>query len=113
MPGSRNRTGTDPSLNHPLTMSYMGAGSGWGKRLGRRDFHAPPPGEGRGPEGARGGSYFGPHRQPELQRYLSCACAKALGAKLLFKGDDFAHTDVARARGGRDQHRYGYRHPRS
>ena len=28
---------------------------------------------------------------------LSYACAKAHGAKLLFKGDDFAHTDVARA----------------
>ena len=26
---------------------------------------------------------------------LCCACAKAHGAKLLFKGDDFAHTDVA------------------
>ena len=28
---------------------------------------------------------------------LSYACAKAHGAKLLFKGEDFAHTDVARA----------------
>jgi ribonuclease VapC len=28
---------------------------------------------------------------------LSYACAKAHGARLLFKGDDFAHTDVARA----------------
>ena len=28
---------------------------------------------------------------------LSYACAKAHGAKLLFKGDDFAHTDVAKA----------------
>lgn len=28
---------------------------------------------------------------------LSYACAKAHGAKLLFKGEDFARTDVARA----------------
>jgi ribonuclease VapC len=28
---------------------------------------------------------------------LSYACAKAHGAKLLFKGDDFAHTDIAKA----------------
>ena len=28
---------------------------------------------------------------------LSYACAKAHGAKLLFKGGDFAHTDIARA----------------
>jgi ribonuclease VapC len=28
---------------------------------------------------------------------LSYACAKAHGAKLLFKGEDFVHTDVARA----------------
>jgi ribonuclease VapC len=28
---------------------------------------------------------------------LSYACAKAHGAKLLFKGDGFAHTDVAKA----------------
>ena len=28
---------------------------------------------------------------------LSYACAKARGAKLLFKGEDLAHTDVARA----------------
>jgi len=28
---------------------------------------------------------------------LSYACAKAHGARLLFKGDDFAHTDIARA----------------
>jgi uncharacterized protein with PIN domain len=27
---------------------------------------------------------------------LCCACAKAHGAKLMFKGEDFAHTDVAR-----------------
>jgi ribonuclease VapC len=27
---------------------------------------------------------------------LSYACAKAHGAKLLFKGDDFVHADVAR-----------------
>jgi ribonuclease VapC len=28
---------------------------------------------------------------------LSYACAKVHGARLLFKGDDFVHTDVARA----------------
>ena len=28
---------------------------------------------------------------------LSYACAKAYGARLLFKGEDFAHTDAARA----------------
>lgn len=28
---------------------------------------------------------------------LTYACAKAHGARLLFKGDDFAHTDIARA----------------
>lgn len=28
---------------------------------------------------------------------LSYACAKAHGARLLFKGSDFAHTDIARA----------------
>jgi len=28
---------------------------------------------------------------------LSYACAKVHGARLLFKGDDFAHTDIARA----------------
>ena len=28
---------------------------------------------------------------------LSYACAKAHNARLLFKGDDFAHTDIARA----------------
>jgi ribonuclease VapC len=28
---------------------------------------------------------------------LSYACAKAHGAKLLFKGGDFAHTDIAKA----------------
>jgi ribonuclease VapC len=28
---------------------------------------------------------------------LSYACAKAHGARLLFKGGDFAHTDIARA----------------
>jgi hypothetical protein len=51
MPGPRNRTGTDPSLNHPLTMPYMGAGLRQEKRLGRSDFHPPLPGEGRGAEG--------------------------------------------------------------
>jgi hypothetical protein len=34
MPGPENRTGTDPSLNHPLTMPYMGAGSGREKGWG-------------------------------------------------------------------------------
>ncbi len=28
---------------------------------------------------------------------LSYACAKAHGARLLFKGEDFTHTDIARA----------------
>jgi ribonuclease VapC len=28
---------------------------------------------------------------------LSYACAKAHGARLLFRGEDLAHTDVARA----------------
>lgn len=28
---------------------------------------------------------------------LSYACAKVHGARLLFKGDDFAHTDIGRA----------------
>lgn len=28
---------------------------------------------------------------------LSYACAKVHGARLLFKGDDFVHTDIARA----------------
>ncbi len=28
---------------------------------------------------------------------LSYACAKTLGARLLFKGSDFAHTDIAKA----------------
>ena len=28
---------------------------------------------------------------------LSYACAKAHGARLLFKGDDFVHTDIAKA----------------
>jgi hypothetical protein len=55
MPGPRNRTGTDPSLNHPLTMSYMGAGSGWGKGWDAGIFTLPCQREGRGPGGARGG----------------------------------------------------------
>ena len=54
MPGPRNQTGTDPSLNHPLTMTYMGAGLGGEKRPRRSDFHPPLQGEGRGPQG-RGG----------------------------------------------------------
>jgi hypothetical protein len=55
MPGPRNRTGTDPSLNHPLTMPYMGAGLRQEKRLGRSDFHPPLPGGGSRRGGARGG----------------------------------------------------------
>jgi len=51
MPGPRNRTGTDPSLNHPLTMPYMGAGCarkrGWAAAI----FTLPCEGEGRGAEG--------------------------------------------------------------
>jgi len=35
MPGPETELGTDPSLNHPLTMSYMGAGSGGEKRVYR------------------------------------------------------------------------------
>ena len=41
MPGPRNRTVTDPSLNHPLTMFYMGAGSGWEKSWGAGIFTLP------------------------------------------------------------------------
>ena len=51
MPGPRNRTETDPSLNHPLTMSYMGAGLGWEKGWGAGIFTLPCQGEGRGPNG--------------------------------------------------------------
>jgi hypothetical protein len=65
MPGSRTDEETDPSLNHPLTMSYMGAGSGWEKRPGRRDFHPPLPGGGSRPAGARGGAYLRPPRQTD------------------------------------------------
>jgi hypothetical protein len=56
MPGPRNRTGTDPSLNHPLTMSYMGAGSGREKGWAAGIFTLPCQGEGRGAEGAGGGA---------------------------------------------------------
>ena len=93
MPGSRNRTGTDPSLNHPLTMSYMGAGSGWEKRPGRRDFHPPLPG---GIAARRGAGWGLLEAQLNFGVCLSYACAKAQGAKLLFKGENFARTDVAR-----------------
>ena len=40
---------------------------------------------------------FGRGRHPARLNFADClsyACAKAHGAKLLFKGDDFAHTDV-------------------
>jgi hypothetical protein len=57
MPGPRNRTGTDPSLNHPLTMSYMGAGSGWEKGWGAGIFTLPCERDGRGPKGRGGGVY--------------------------------------------------------
>ena len=46
----------------------MGAGSGREKRPGRRDFHPPLRGEGRGPEGARGGPTLRSPRQPGFQR---------------------------------------------
>jgi hypothetical protein len=80
MPGQepkRNRTGTDPSLNHPLTMSYMGAGSGEEKRLRRNDFHPPLPGGGSRPAGARGGVYgdAGDPREPSRKCCaMSFAC---------------------------------------
>jgi hypothetical protein len=38
---------------------------------------------------------------------LSYACARAHGAKLLFKGDDFVHTDVARAQAGLSEAKSG------
>ena len=47
MPGPR----TGPSLNHPLTMSYMGTGSGREKGWGAGIFTLPCQGEGRGPKG--------------------------------------------------------------
>jgi hypothetical protein len=50
MPGPR----ADPSLNHPLTMSYMGAGSGGEKGWGAGIFTLPCQGGSR-PAGARGG----------------------------------------------------------
>ena len=51
MPGPGTEQGTDPSLNHPLTMSYMGAGSGREKGWGAGIFTLPCQGEGRGPKG--------------------------------------------------------------
>jgi hypothetical protein len=56
MPGPRNRTGTDPSLNHPLTMSYMGAGSGWEKGWDAAIFTLPCRGRVAAPEGRAVGS---------------------------------------------------------
>jgi hypothetical protein len=55
MPGPRTDYVTDPSFNHPLTMSYMGAGSGREKGWAAGIFTLPCQGEGRRPEGARGG----------------------------------------------------------
>jgi hypothetical protein len=55
MPGPRNDEATDPSLNHPLTMPYMGAGSGREKGWDAGIFTLPCQGEGSRPEGARGG----------------------------------------------------------
>jgi hypothetical protein len=51
MPGLRNRTGTGPSLNHPLTMSYMGASLGEEKGWGAAIFTLPCQGRVGGPEG--------------------------------------------------------------
>ena len=53
MPGPETEQGTDPSLNHPLTMTYMGAGSGWEKGWGAAIFTLPC--EGGGSARARGG----------------------------------------------------------
>jgi hypothetical protein len=66
MPGPRNRTGTDPSLNHPLIMSYMGADSGWEKGWGAGIFTSPARGGSR-PKGARGGCLKLPCK-PEFRR---------------------------------------------
>jgi len=54
MPGPRNRTGTDPSLNHPLTMSYMGAGLGWEKGWDAGIFTLPCQGAGAPGDGGVG-----------------------------------------------------------
>jgi hypothetical protein len=56
MPGPRTDEETDPSLNHPLTMSYMGAGSGWEKGWGAGIFTLLCQGECRVPEGRGVGS---------------------------------------------------------
>jgi ribonuclease VapC len=45
---------------------------------------------------------YGKGRHPAALNMGDCyayACAKANGAKLLFKGEDFAMTDIAAARG--------------
>ena len=44
---------------------------------------------------ARYGKGRGHKAQLNLADCLSYACAKRLGAKLLYKGDDFAQTDLA------------------
>ena len=44
---------------------------------------------------ARYGKGRGHRAQLNLADCLSYACAKRLGAKLLYKGDDFARTDLA------------------
>ena len=56
MPGPRTDEETDPSLNHPLTMSYMGAGSGREKGWGAGIFCPSVPGGGSRPEGRGVGS---------------------------------------------------------
>jgi hypothetical protein len=88
MPGPRNRTGTDPSLNHPLTMPYMGAGSGWEKRRGRRDFTLPCRGGSR-PGGTREGlrEHLRPSRLAE-----QCGDVPAQSGKLAF--DDTPDEEV-------------------
>ena len=97
-----------------------------GKGLGRRDFHPPLQEEGRGPKGRGVGlthgfaavaivqiteetthgavTAFELHDEDrkhfaslKFDDRLSYACAKAHGAKLLFKGDNFVHRNVAQA----------------
>jgi hypothetical protein len=74
MPGPRNRTGTDPSLNHPLTMPYMGAGSGREKGWGAGIFTLPCEREGRGAEGR--GVGLGWSRRSAQQRVVANAVRK-------------------------------------
>ena len=69
MPGPGTEQGTDPSLNHPLTMSYMGAGSGREKGWGAGIFTLPCQGEGRVPKG-RGVGLLEAARWPEFQRFV-------------------------------------------